>query len=1228
MGVGIWCDLNGDLDFDDAGEFLYGSPTADTTFTGTINLPVSATQGTKRLRIRAVQNQVLTASDACTFFNTGSEIEDYTITAGAVLLGGPLEVVYPSAEGISLASTGTATATARWRKGGTLFNTVQIKLSTDGGNTFPYMLLNSTPSTPTDTAENFVIPGLPTTTAKIRIANPADSTDFAVSENDFAITGYCWPWGMSCTNAFIREFTVNTLFRSSSCGNSRGYGNVTGGGSNTTSLFMNNSYPFTLKTSKVSSQHGAAIWCDLNNDTDFDDAGELLYTSATLDTTFNGNIILPNDQVIGNRRFRVRIVQGQLLSASDACTFFPNNGEIEDYTVTLDLQPGVGPLVVRTPNNAGISLVNNTTYSVSWNKGGTTFSTVNIKLSADGGLTFPYTLATNVANTNDINSTNIVVPGIITNQARIRVANSADSTQNDISDNNFTITGYCWPWGMSCTNNSINNVSINTLVRNGGCSTPRAYLVVAPSGVLTTTMQRGLSYPFTITTSVNNPDMSLGIWCDFNNDLDFDDADEFLYGSPSFANSFSGNITIPQFTATGNRRLRVRTVRGSLLTASDACTFFNNGGEIEDYTISISQPTITFDNTIADVCPGTALSIPFTTTGTFLPGNSFQVQISLPGGNFGPGTSVIGTGTNSPITATIRLAQAPGTYRLRIVSSTPNPAVFGTPSNTFNVTSRPTAPTGTGASRCGTGTVNLTASGCSDLRWYSAADGGTQVGTGSPFTTFPIGATTNFFVACIDGSGCSSLRTRVTATVFPNPTVSGFSPSSGAVGFDEVVISGTNLSNTDSVKFSGNVMALITGKTSTSVTVLVPIGATTGPLTLFSRCGSLATVSSFTPTVPFILTPTFSPAGGNFPNSINVSLSCATPGADIYYTLNGINPTPGNAITKLYTGPIFVGSGLTIKAIGFRNGWTQSAMATEVYTITSPTVVAQPTISPATGSYSGGQEVSITCPTPQSVIYFTVNGQTPRPGENQPIKYLGPITLIDPFVTVRAIGTRDGWANSPEDVAFLTISGGSQLSSPSFNPAPGVYGSAQNVTISNADPLAQIYFTTDGTDPYQYFPLAKPYSGPVAISSSSTLKAQAFRSGFGDSPRTVGIYTIGVVRMAVDGSSPIYFTEPMGPANQRLEGEVQDLNALTSFEKPLTVYPNPTQGAVYVDFGAMLENVDLTVINSLGQTVREMHVSESGAGAAFSLENQKPGLYIIRLTDQKGKSREARVVIQ
>ena len=81
------------------------------------------------------------------------------------------------------------------------------------------------------------------------------------------------------------------------------------------------------------------------------------------------------------------------------------------------------------------------------------------------------------------------------------------------------------------------------------------------------------------------------------------------------------------------------------------------------------------------------------------------------------------------------------------------------------------APVGTGAGRCGTGIVNLTATGTSTLNWYNQATGGSIQGTGSTFTTPSISATTSYYVESFNGN-CPSPRTTVTATVTAIPTTS------------------------------------------------------------------------------------------------------------------------------------------------------------------------------------------------------------------------------------------------------------------------------------------------------------------------------------------------------------------------------------------------------------------------------------------------------------------------
>ena len=1225
MGVGVWLDYNNDQDFEDAGEFIFASSSLDTSFSTSLAIPSNTSIGQFRLRIRTVNNVLLTSGDYCTFFNQGSEIEDYTIRIDSLSGTGPLVVVTPNNEGISY--TSNSTQTARWSKGGTTYSNVQIKLSADGGVTFPYLLLSSTPNLSSDTAENFLVPGIITNQARIRIANVSDSTEGDFSDNDFAITGYCWPWSMSCTNSFIRQFNFNTISRTSTCG-TRAYTNITPTGNSTTVVYPGEDYPFTIKTSKTNPSQGVAVWCDWNNDQDFNDADEFLFASSTLDTTFTGNITIPVGYPAGQKRLRVRNINNTLLGSGDPCTFSNLGGEIEDYTITLDSIQGSGPLIVRRPNDPGISIPTNTSYNVRWSKGGTTFGRVRIKMSADGGATYPYLLVDNTPNTAADTTENITVPGIITDQARIRITNQNDSTIGDVSDNNFTITGYCWPWNMTCSANHITNFTLNTIARASGCGSSRGYVNIGASGANTTSMQRGIEYPFTITTSTTNSNLAVGIWCDFNNDLDFDDAGEFLYGSPSFGTSFSGNITIPQNTATGTRRLRVRTVRGSLLGAGDACTFYNTGGEIEDYTVTITQPTIVITSPLADVCAGSNISVAFTTTGTFLPGNTFQVQISGVGGVFGAGTSVVGSGASSPINCNIGLGAVAGTYRLRVVSSTPLPAVFGTNSATFSVLTKPASPTAPTVSRCGTGSVTLTASGCSSFEWFTTSTQGTSLGTGATFNTPVISTNTSYYVACIDGQGCQSLRTRVLAQINPALSVTNFNPESGNVNDAIVTLTGTGFGGLDSVVFSGNVKGTVLTANPTNITVRVPIGATTGPITVYADCGNASTASNFTPIVPTIADPTFGLAEGTYPTSTTTTISCATPGADIYYTLDGTTPAPGNNITKLYTGtPVFIGSSLTLKAIGFKNGWVTSGVSVANYTISTPTIVQTPVISPASGAYTGGQILSITCATPSSSIYFTLNGQVPVPNVNTPILYLGPISIIDPAVTIKAIGVREGWANSGVATSEITISGGSQLSPCTFNPLPGVYGSSQSVTISNADPSALIFYTLDGTEPYRYFPLAKPYSGPVAINTSSTLKAQAFRDGFLEANRTVGIYTIGVVRQAVDGNQvQNYYTEKVLAGNQ--SPETPEIRPMIGIPMTATLNPNPTEGPVFIDFGSMQEDVEIVVLNVLGQEIKRMQTEGSSFGAAFSLQGQKPGVYWIRIIDASGNSIDKKVVLK
>jgi uncharacterized repeat protein (TIGR03803 family) len=95
--------------------------------------------------------------------------------------------------------------------------------------------------------------------------------------------------------------------------------------------------------------------------------------------------------------------------------------------------------------------------------------------------------------------------------------------------------------------------------------------------------------------------------------------------------------------------------------------------------------------------------------------------------------------------------------------------------------------------------------------------------------------------------------------------------------------------------------------------------------------------------LPAAATPTFSVAAGNYATAQTISISDVTPGATIYYTIDGTTPTAGS---PLYGAPITISLTKTIKAIAVASGYSVSAVATATYTIstskTTPTVMVSP----------------------------------------------------------------------------------------------------------------------------------------------------------------------------------------------------------------------------------------------------------------------------------------------
>ncbi|MGO9009898.1 MAG: chitobiase/beta-hexosaminidase C-terminal domain-containing protein, partial [Bryobacteraceae bacterium] len=184
----------------------------------------------------------------------------------------------------------------------------------------------------------------------------------------------------------------------------------------------------------------------------------------------------------------------------------------------------------------------------------------------------------------------------------------------------------------------------------------------------------------------------------------------------------------------------------------------------------------------------------------------------------------------------------------------------------------------------------------------------------------------------------------------------------------------------------------------------------------FSAVGNAAAVAA----------PTFSPTGGTYTAPQTVTLSSTTSGATIRYTLDG--STPSETAGTVYTVPFGISGTTTVKAIAYATGLTDSSVATATYTIKA----AAPTFSPAGGTYTAPQTVTLSSTTIGATIRYTLDGSTPS--ETAGTVYTAPFT-VSGTTTVKAIAYATGLTDSSVATATYTI----KAAAPTFSPAGGTY---------------------------------------------------------------------------------------------------------------------------------------------------------------------------------------------
>jgi len=180
-----------------------------------------------------------------------------------------------------------------------------------------------------------------------------------------------------------------------------------------------------------------------------------------------------------------------------------------------------------------------------------------------------------------------------------------------------------------------------------------------------------------------------------------------------------------------------------------------------------------------------------------------------------------------------------------------------------------------------------------------------------------------------------------------------------------------------------------------------------------------------------------------------------------------------------------------------------------------PLIVETPVFNPSQGTFFESQSVTIGCNTPLANIHYTMNGSDPVESDSI---YTNPI-YISSTTTLKARAFKAGW--SPSDVAIGTYIITGTVDLPTFSPSQGTYTESQNITIHCTTMEADIHYTTNGSDPGNSDPI---YTNPIHVSSTTTLKARAFKTGWNPSNVASGTYIItGTSVSCADFNCPLKF---------------------------------------------------------------------------------------------------------
>ena len=525
-------------------------------------------------------------------------------------------------------------------------------------------------------------------------------------------------------------------------------------------------------------------------------------------------------------------------------------------------------------------------------------------------------------------------------------------------------------------------------------------------------------------------------------------------------------------------------------------------------------------------------------------------SVTLTGTNFTGATAVKFNGTASTsfsVTNSTTIAATVPTGATSGTISVTTPGGTATSSLSFTVVPAPTiisfSPT-TGGAGTSVGLTGTNFTGATAVKFHGTAASSFTVNSATSITAVtPNGATTGTITVTTPGGTATSSSNF---TAISAPTITSFSPSSGAVGIT-VTLTGTNFTGATAVKFNGVDATSYSVVSSISLSAVVPLGVTTGSISVTTPGGTVASSTSFT-----AIAVTISPASATVALGANKTFTATVTGST---TRTVTWATTGGSITSggIYTAPNLVGT-YSVTATSVADP-TKSASSVVTVPISVAVFPSPITMDQGSVHYFGA---TVSGTDNQNVIWTASSGTIDSDGRFTAPSIAGTVTLTATSqadqtasgtarVTVRSVavtlspstlslpsGETYGFSATVTgsvvtDVLWTVISGGGYFASPQYGSgnyvSPFATGSAvikaTSVADSTKSATATITLTANPNPIIHWFTVTPPR---VEAGGSVTLQAE-FGNGLGViQPGSIGISSGQQVPVTPGGSTAYVLT--------------------------------------------------------------------------------------------------------